>query len=89
MQPEGAHDEEQLNAHCTEWQNSSQSDREGWMGVPHLLWNMPGTSNDETQISSATGKQNPSTSLECEIINGNYGMCELKQAGNMKKKLAL
>lgn len=41
VQPEGTHDEEELNAHRTKRQYPPQRDRERGVRVPHLVWDMP------------------------------------------------
>lgn len=46
MQPESAHDEEELDAHGTEGQDPPEGNCEGGVSVPHLLRYMPaGTQN--------------------------------------------
>lgn len=40
MKPECAHDEEQLNAHRSEWQDAPESNRKDRVGVPHLFRHM-------------------------------------------------
>lgn len=40
VEPHCRHDEEKLDADCTEWQNATESDAEGRMGIPHLVGDM-------------------------------------------------
>ena len=42
VKPESAHDEEQLNAHRSEWQDAPESNRKDRVGVPHLFRHMSG-----------------------------------------------
>lgn len=49
VQPKSAHDEEELNAHRTERQDASQSDRERWVGVPHLFRHVPVSSRTKAE----------------------------------------
>lgn len=62
VQPESAHDEEELDAHGAEWQNASQSDRERGMSVPHLLRHMPVRIRARQQaVVAIRGKTPPKT----------------------------
>jgi len=51
MEPQGRHDEEELDADGAKRQDATQSNREQWVSVPHLLRNVPAKDGIEVNFA--------------------------------------